>query len=182
LTANVRTAIRRFSPSRFSGANSATGACTRKPPATQIANCTARASNTDASAASASRKSGPRHRVGHHRRSRIMRYPLTTTSGNTPLNSASGSPSWAQASSAVIAYGSQRGGPPSRSKAHARANQVTSSGTPVPVWSGERSSVVYPSPGDGTSMIATVTPTRAAASHPVARPFATAAVSRISRV
>ncbi len=59
---------------------------------------------------------------------------------------------------------------------------MTSSGTIVPVWSGDSSSTFASTPSVGTSMIPAASSILAAASRPVARPRASSAVSRTSSV
>ena len=61
-------------------------------------------------------------------------------------------------------------------------SRMSSSGTDVPMWSGEERSSLVPEASCGASMIPTPIATRAAASRPVAVPLATSAANSSTSV
>ena len=63
-----------------------------------------------------------------------------------------------QASSTDVITGTYQRRPP-----RSRTSQVSSSGTDVPMWSGEESSTLVPGPSCGASMIPAATATRTSA-------------------
>jgi len=96
--------------------------------------------------------------------------------GRAPTNMAIWSATSTQVSSAPTSHGRYRLPSPSLSI----ASQMSSSGTWVPVWSGEESRVAALNPGPGASMMPAGISARRRPSVPVERPLASTA-ARMSR-
>jgi len=111
-------------------------------------------------------------------RNASTRNPHTTTIGITPARSTTESARAAQASSAETTTGTHRRGRLTRS----RMSRTSSSGTDVPMWSGEERSTSVPESSCGASMIPTPIAILAVAAHPVARPLATSATNSSTSV
>ena len=69
-----------------------------------------------------------------------------------------------------------------RGRARSRSSQTASTGTDVPMWSGEEIRTLTPEFSCGASMIPAVISTRARPSRPVAVPLASSAASSIASV
>lgn len=117
------------------------------------------------------------HRACPERRSRSSRRRQPTITGAVPSSSAAMS---ATAASARISPAKTSAC--QRRPARSRISHMTSSGTMVPMWSGDNSSVLASIPSAGESMIPSASSILAAASRPVTRPLASSAASSTTSV